>query len=155
MTQKNSEWTRVEGAMPDNWTQRTVQKRKPRVLLADDELHIRALMKAVMASMKCEVVGEAKNGQEALDMFRREKPELLLLDINMPVKTGEEVLKEITSEFPDAFVIMLTSVADAESVETCLNFGAATYIRKDTPLEDMKKIIKETWETFRKLRSEK
>ena len=123
---------------------------KPRILLADDEIHLRMLMKKVMTSMNCEIVGEAKNGMEAVELYKKEKPDLLLLDINMPVKTGEEALKEIVEEFPDAFIIMLTSFADMESVENCLNLGASNYIRKDTPLDEIKKIIKETWALVKK-----
>ena len=63
----------------------------------------------------------------------------------MPIKTGDEALKEIMTEFPDAFVIMLTSVADVEDVEKCLEMGASNYIRKDTSINEIKKIIKETW----------
>ena len=124
--------------------------KKPRILLADDEAHLRLLMKTVMKSLNCEIVGEAKNGIEAVELFKKEKPDLLLLDINMPIKTGEDALKEIIDEFPDAFIIMLTSTADMETVENCLAYGAANYIRKDTPIEEMKKIIKETWAIYKK-----
>lgn len=142
-----SDWIRVEPSTAPPDRDRAEQK-LPRVILADDEIFVRAFMKKVMMGMKCEIVGEAKNGQEAVDLFREKKPDLLLLDINMPVKTGEEALREISREFPEAFVIMLTSLTDMESVENCLNFGAANYIRKDTPVGEMKKIIKETWVTF-------
>ena len=126
------------------------KKRKIRVGLADDEIHIRMLMKKVFMSMNCEIVGEAKNGSEAVELFRKEKPDILFLDINMPVKTGEEALKEIIEEFPDAFIIMLTSIADMEIVEKCLKAGAVNYIRKDTPLNELKEIVKETWNLLKK-----
>ncbi len=125
------------------------EKRKPRVLLADDEIHIRALMKAMMKSINAEIIAEAANGQEAIDLFKEHKPDLMLLDINMPVKTGEETLKEVMKENPRAFVIMMTSLSDAESVEKCMNLGAANFIRKDTPIDKMKEIIKQTWQEFR------
>ena len=140
---EQSSWVRVEGSMPPPPPQ--IHRRKPRVLLADDESHIRTLMRVLMTTMNCKVVGEAKDGQEAAFLYRKLKPDLLLLDINMPMKTGEEALMEIMTEFPDAFVIMLTSVTHMESVKHCLDMGAANYIRKDTQLSDMKKIIKETW----------
>ncbi len=141
-----SDWMRVEPSTPPDRDR--AEQELPRVILADDEIFVRVLMRKVMTSMKCEIVGEAKDGQEAIDLFREKKPDLLLLDINMPVKTGEEALREISREFPNACVIMLTSLADMESVENCLNFGAANYIRKDTPLGEMKKIIRETWIAF-------
>jgi two-component system chemotaxis response regulator CheY len=121
---------------------------KPKVLIADDEVSCRALIKAVLNSMNCDVVGEAKNGEESLELYRKLKPHLLILDVNMPLKTGEEVLKEIMQDFPNAFVIMLTSVVDLPTIEKCLSLGAANYIRKDLPVDEMKALIKETWRTF-------
>lgn len=118
-----------------------------RVVIADDELHVLGMLKALMKTMNYAVVGEARNGQEAVDMYRREKPDVLLLDINMPVKDGKDALREIMHEFPDAMVIMLTSVVDMENVESCLELGAANYIRKDTPISEMRKIISETLES--------
>jgi len=125
------------------------EKKKIRVGLADDELHIRMLMKKFFQSINCDIAGEAKNGQEAVELYRREKPDIMLLDINMPVMAGDEALKAIISEFPDAFVIMLTSLADVENVQNCLENGAANYIRKDTPLAELKEIIKETWKIMK------
>jgi two-component system, chemotaxis family, chemotaxis protein CheY len=125
------------------------QKRKLRAVIADDERHIRMLLKAVLIKMNCEIIGEAVNGQEAVDLFKKEKPDMLLLDINMPVKTGIEALQEVIVDSPDAFVIILSSVADLESVKHSLELGAANYILKDTPLEEIKRIIKETWDEFR------
>jgi len=119
--------------------------RKPRIVVADDENHIRLLMKAALGKMNCEVVGEAKDGQEAVDLFRQFKPDMLLLDINMPLKSGEEVVQEIRREFPQAFIIVLSSVADMESIESLLAAGAAHYIRKDTPLKEMLAVIRDTW----------
>ena len=123
--------------------------RKTRALIADDEDHVRRLLKSIVQKMNCEIVGEARNGQEALDLFRKEKPDLLLLDINMPFKTGDEVMEVIMEEFPNSFVIMLSSIADAESVEKCLELGAVNYLRKDTPLAQMKKIIYDSWQHFK------
>jgi len=121
---------------------------KPRVIIADDEPHVRVLLRALLKSMNCEVVGEAANGVEAIELFKKEKPHMLLLDINMPLKTGDQVLQEILTQFPTAFIIMLTSVTDMGTVEKCLELGAANYIRKDTPPTELKSIIKETFQEF-------
>lgn len=120
--------------------------RKPRVLVADDESHIRVLMKAALSKMNCEVVAEAKDGQETIDRFRECRPDMLLLDINMPLKSGEEVTREIRQEFPDALIVILSSVADLESVEGVIDSGAAHYIRKDTPLKEMMQIIRDAFQ---------
>ncbi len=118
------------------------------MIVADDEGHCRVLMKAVLASMNCDVVGEARTGDEAIELYRKYRPNLLLLDVNMPVKTGDEVLEELLAEFPDAFVVVLTSVTDMESIEKCISMGSANYIRKDTPVAEIKMIIKETWKSI-------
>jgi two-component system, chemotaxis family, chemotaxis protein CheY len=125
----------------------TTEKRA-RVVLADDEAHCRLLLRTILTSMNCDVVAEARTGAEVMALYREHRPNLLLLDVNMPVKTGDEVLGEILEEFPDAFVIMLTSVTDMESIERCIADGAANYIRKDTPLAEIKTLIKETWIDF-------
>lgn len=124
------------------------EAKRLRVLIAEDESHSRLLLKAIVTSMNCEVVGEATTGQETIELYRQLKPHMLLLDINMPNKTGDEVLKEIKVEFPRAFVIVVTSVADQESVEKCLELGAANYIRKDTPIAEIKMAIKEAWASY-------
>jgi len=125
-------------------------KIKPRVLIADDEPHVRLLLRKVMASMNTEIIGEAKDGKEAVLEFRDKKPDLMLLDVNMPLKLGEDALKEIMADFPDAFIIMMTSVSDKETINRCIDLGAAHYIRKDTPIPEMKKMIKEAWDNFKK-----
>lgn len=118
----------------------------PRIVIADDEMHIRLLIKKALTSMNYIVVGEAANGNEAVDQFKKERPDIVLLDINMPFKSGEEALQEIIAESPDALAIMLTSVSDMESVENCIAAGAAGYIRKDTPLAEIKGMISEAWQ---------
>lgn len=121
------------------------EKRKLRILIAEDEAHIRLMLKTLMLSMNTEVVGEARDGKEAIELFKKERPHITLLDINMPFKNGEDVLKEIITEFPDAFIIMLSSISDSETVQHCLEFGAASYILKTTPIMEMKGMIIEAW----------
>jgi two-component system, chemotaxis family, chemotaxis protein CheY len=114
---------------------------RPRVVVADDEMIMRMFIVSILRKMDYEVVGEASNGNEAIALFAEKKPDLLLLDINMPVKTGEEVLKEVLEQSPNALVIMLTSVVESDTVQRCIELGAAGYIRKDTPVDEIKSII--------------
>lgn len=115
-----------------------------RVILADDEFHLRAFIAALLKKMNYTVVAQATNGQEAVALYRQHKPDLIMLDINMPVKNGEEALKEIRAEFPAARVIMLTSVVDEQQVASCLAAGAANYIRKDSPAAEIQALIAAT-----------
>jgi two-component system, chemotaxis family, chemotaxis protein CheY len=129
----------------------SAEAKKPRVMIADDEIHTRVFLKAILQGMKCEVVAEASNGAEVLEIYRNTRPHLLLLDVSMPFKTGDEALQEIMNEFPKAFVIMLTSVADVQTIEKCLQIGASNYIRKDTSVDEIRAIIKESWQLRRSL----
>lgn len=119
--------------------------RKVTVLLADDESHIRTLLKGVILSMNCTVVGEAAHGGEATELFKQKKPDITLLDINMPVVDGVEALRAIRKQAPSAFVIMLTSLSTTEAVEECLEAGANDFIRKDTPIPELRRLIRESW----------
>lgn len=118
--------------------------RPPRVILADDEPHVRAFLRHVIKAVPGEVAAEANNGEEVVKLCREHHPDLVLLDLNMPVKSGEEALREILAESKDVRVIMLSSSADRRSVEHCAQLGAAHYIRKDCPFEEMCEIIRET-----------
>ena len=121
------------------------EKRKVRVLLADDESHVRLFIKTVMASMGCEVVAEAADGQQALEQFDKTSPDLVLLDINMPVMDGISALKELRRRSDKVAIVMLTSLASAEIVDQCLEAGANYHLRKDVPLSELKQEIRDTW----------
>ncbi|TYT73859.1 response regulator [Desulfobotulus mexicanus] len=117
--------------------------RKIRCIVVDDESHIRVFMRAVLQRVGLDVVGEAANGDEGLSLVEKEKPDLVLMDINMPIKTGDEVIGLMKGKSPRSKIIMLTSVADAETITRCIEAGADDYIRKDTPYQEMTVLIKE------------
>ncbi|WP_022851824.1 response regulator transcription factor [Limisalsivibrio acetivorans] len=127
----------------------------PRVFLVDDEPHIRMLMKKVIQSIKCQLVGEATNGKEAIEFISKYKVDIVLMDINMPKMPGNEALPYIIELQPDAVIIMITSVADIETVGECLKKGAVNYVRKDTPIKEIRKIIVESWNEYVQLRRKK
>ncbi len=118
---------------------------KVKVLLVDDESHIRIFMRKVLQSMNCDVIAEAADGNEAITMYRRYKPNITLMDINMRSMNGAKALKIIVQEDPSALVIMLTSLHSMEKVNECLSSGASNYLRKDLPIKEIKQQIIHTW----------
>lgn len=124
-------------------------QKKMRVMIAEDEDHVRTLIRTVLVKMNCDVVGEVGNGMDAVEMFTQLKPHMLLLDINMPLKSGKEALTEIRQRYRNAFIIMLTSLSDTETIEDCIKLGASGFIRKDVTLDEMRDIIRKTWKTFK------
>jgi YesN/AraC family two-component response regulator len=111
-------------------------------LVADDENHIRSYVRIILNHLGVEEVLEAKSGDEVLDLYISSKPDVVFLDINMPGLTGLEVLPKIMEVDPDAVVIMLTGHASRHLVENSAKAGAVHYIRKDTPQQEISKMLK-------------
>lgn len=122
-----------------------MEKRKARVLIADDEPHIRSLISLIVTSLGAEVVGEATDGEQALSMYKQFSPDMVLLDINMPKVDGISVLKQIMAINPRTLVVMLTSLNALETVKECIDSGAWNYILKNTTAEELHKTISATW----------
>jgi YesN/AraC family two-component response regulator len=115
-----------------------------KILLVDDEPHIRVFVTLILKSMGRPNITEAANGEEALVKYKANKPDVVLLDVNMPHLDGIQTLRKLKEIDPDCVVIMLTSLATRETVERALELGAVNYIRKDTPKEDIAKALAET-----------
>ena len=122
-----------------------MEKRKARVLIADDEPHIRSLIRLIVTSLGAEVVAEAADGEQALSMYKQFSPDMVLLDINMPKMDGISVLKQIMAINNRTLVVMLTSLNALEVVKECIDNGAWNYILKNTTAEELHKAISETW----------
>ena len=115
-----------------------------KILLVDDESHIRKYVGLILKSIGAPTIVEAANGEDALAAYQRENPDLVLLDVNMPQMDGIETLKKLKELDPDCVVVMLTSLANRQTIEQAAEIGAINYIRKDTPKEEIAKALSET-----------
>ena len=122
-----------------------------KILLVDDEAHIRVFVSLILKSLGSPKIIEAANGQEAIAAFQAEKPDVVLLDVNMPHLDGIQTLRKLKEIDPDCTVIMLTSLANRETVEKALELGAVNYIRKDTPKEEIAKSLADTLDASAKI----
>ena len=109
-----------------------------KVLIVDDDALIREGLKILLEiEADFQVVGTASNGQEALEMCRKEKPELVLMDIRMPIMDGVLGTKLIKSHFQEIKVVILTTFKDDEYIKEALKSGAEGYILKNQPADSI------------------
>jgi DNA-binding NarL/FixJ family response regulator len=120
----------------------TTEPRPVRAVVIDDTSDIRELLRVVLSRMDIDVVGEAGDGQAGIEVVRAERPELVLLDLSMPVMDGVEALPLIRELVPDAQIIVLSGFAGAVS-EQVLDSGADGYLVKGTPLRQIMAYVEE------------
>lgn len=101
-----------------------------KVLIVDDAVFMRAMVKRIIAGLKEYQIFEAPDGETALELYAREKPGLVLLDISMPGMNGIEVLKELKASDPDAFVIMCSAIGQDSMMREAIDSGARDFIVK-------------------------
>jgi len=109
-----------------------------RILVADDHFIVRiGLVALVNTEPDMEVVAEAADGVQAVELFARFKPDLVLMDLRMPLKTGIEAAAEICSQSPAARVLMLTTFDGDEDIHRALEAGAQGYVLKSSTGGDL------------------
>lgn len=114
-----------------------------RVLLAEDHELVRAGIRSLLEKMPgVEVVGEAGDGREALQLVKSERPNLVLMDIAMPVLGGLETLPRITKNFPNTKVVMLSAFGTEEYVSRAFRSGASGYMLKYAATLELEMLIR-------------
>ena len=102
-----------------------------RILIADDHAVVReGLIALLCRETDLEIVAEATNGQEAVELFRQHKPNVVLMDLRMPQMNGVEATAAICREFPDARIVLLTTSEDPLDIHDALHAGAKRYLVK-------------------------
>ena len=114
-----------------------------RILIADDHSVVRQGLRMFLSlDPELEVIGEAENGEEAVARARALNPDVVLMDMLMPVMDGVTATTQIRSEMPDTEVIALTSVLDDGTVVGAVRAGAIGYLLKDTEADELCRAIK-------------
>ncbi|OGX88492.1 response regulator [Hymenobacter coccineus] len=112
-----------------------------RILIVDDSFYMRTMLKNMLTDAGYEVVGEAANGQQALEMAAATKPDLITLDVILPDNTGLDVLRGLRKEAPDAKVVMCSAVGQEVIVNEAIENGALAYIVKPFSEERVLEIV--------------
>jgi DNA-binding NarL/FixJ family response regulator len=112
-------------------------------LIADDEPHVRAYLRLVLRSLGVTSVWEAGDGAQALQMYAEHRPDVVLLDVNMPVMSGDGVIDALAHNFPEAAVIVVTSQSEHKLVKRFADLGVIGYVLKQQPREVVTGMIAE------------
>jgi DNA-binding NarL/FixJ family response regulator len=116
---------------------------KIRIIVADDHAIVRqGFVALINTAPDMEVIDSANDGKAAVELFRRHKPDVVLMDLRMPVMTGVEAIVAIRKEFSDARVIVLTTYDGDEDIYRALQAGARGYLLKDVFFEELQSAIR-------------
>jgi two-component system, NarL family, response regulator len=114
-----------------------------RILIADDHPIVRqGLISILEDEPDMTIVAQASDGQEAIALFRKYLPDIVLLDLRMPNVGGVEVITTVRADYPDACIIMLTIYDTDEDIYQGLRAGAKAYLLKDTPCNEIMEVIR-------------
>ena len=122
------------------------------ILITDDHANVRrSLRELLVDAFPGAHFSEASNGDEALAQLFGSQPDVLLLDINMPGRSGFEILKDVNQNYPKLPVIMVSVQSESQYALRCLRAGAAEYVNKDSASEELVPAIKKILEGGAKL----
>jgi len=100
------------------------------IVIVDDNDMMRSILRGMLRGEEYDVIGEARNGQSAVDIATRLKPDIVCMDVMMPEKNGIEALCEIKAAHPEIEVVMVTSNSDPDTVQESIQNGACGFIIK-------------------------
>jgi DNA-binding NarL/FixJ family response regulator len=116
-----------------------------KVIICDDQAIIRdGLAMLLKLEPDIDIVGSAEDGAEAVEMVADKKPDLILMDLKMPIMNGVEATRQIVAKYPEVKVLVLTTYADDEWVFDAIQAGASGYLLKDMPREELIRAVRGT-----------
>lgn len=117
--------------------------KKITLLLADDHLVVRMGLTSVLRFEKdVQVVGEAEDGRQAVELYRKHRPDLVIMDLRMPMMDGAEATAAIREEDPEARILILTTFEDTEDIQRALRAGAQGALLKNSGQSELVKAIR-------------
>ena len=113
----------------------------PTVLIVDDAMFMRVALGNMLKEWGFEIVGEAANGKEAIEKYRELQPDLVTMDLTMPIMSGLDAVKVIIPEFPNAKIIMITALGQQRIIVDAIEHGAKDFVTKPFTPEKLKSVI--------------
>lgn len=116
------------------------------VLCVDDHpVVLEGISQKISSQGDMRVVGLATDGRQAVDLFKRQRPDVTLMDLQLPTTSGLQAIRAIRSEDPKARIVVLTMYQGDEDIFRALESGAATYLLKDTLSDDLVRVVREVY----------
>ncbi|WP_042348751.1 response regulator [Bacillus massiliigorillae] len=107
-----------------------------RILIVDDAKFMRLTLSSILVKANHEIVGEGENGQQAVELYNEHQPDIVTMDITMPVMSGLEAVKIIKQDNPEAKIIMCSAMGQQKMVVEAIEAGAKDFIIK--PFDEMR-----------------
>ncbi len=124
-----------------------MSKKKIEVLIADDHQLFRQGLKSLLETEdNLKIIGEAKTGKEAVDLVKEKQPDVVLMDIKMPIMNGIEATRKIKESYPNIHVLILTVFGDESHILNSIQAGASGYFLKARPINELTGVIKKAYE---------
>lgn len=127
---------------------------RPRVLLVEDDRDVREALRELLEDTNIEVVAEAGDGSQGLEMARQWTPDVVLMDLRMPVMGGLETSRRLKEEMPLVQVVILTAYEDPALKEDATNAGVYAYLVKGCPPRMLGEVTIQAWEMKRALEAQ-
>lgn len=116
---------------------------KAKIMVVDDARFMRLILGGILREADCKVVAEASNGKQAIDLYKKLKPDLVTMDIVMPEMGGVEAVRQIIEFDPNAKIIMVSAMGQQELVTESMDAGACDFVVKPFVSDDvLKKVTK-------------
>lgn len=112
-----------------------------KILIVDDSRTSRKILRGILEGAGNEIVGEATNGQEGYDKYAELKPDVVTMDVTMPVLDGIEALKKIKADYPESKVVMVTAAGQKTKMVEAVQSGADEFVSKPFDADQLKKVI--------------
>lgn len=113
-----------------------------RILVCDDSMFMRMMLKKVLVENGHEVIDEAGDGRQAVQLYRQHKPDLATMDITMPIMDGIQAVQLIRDEDPQARIVMVTAIGQKAIITEAIKAGASGFIIKPFEASQIKNVIK-------------
>lgn len=112
-----------------------------KVLIVDDALFMRTALRHMLEELGLTVIAEGANGKEGVELYDQFLPDVVTMDITMPMMSGIEALTEIITKYPDAKVVMVTALGQKKIIKQALEIGAMDFVTKPFKIDQLKQVF--------------